>query len=112
MDNKINEIFENNIINDLDNIIKRQKQIKRLNVILIYLFHLIQSIGIFTTMIATKYNKTEYIILGVGFTIFASLINIYEKINSNISDQLLQDIIKIKNGNYIDNTKIIDNTNL
>ena len=48
-------------------------------------------------------NKILYIWIGVGLNTMASLIMIYEKINMNISDKLYQDIIKIKNGSYIDN---------
>ena len=79
-----------------------------------YLFHLIQSSGILTTTIGTGYNIKYLIWVGIGLNILASLINIYEKINNDMLKKLMIDIKKIRDGNYIDESPIIDienNTN-
>jgi heme exporter protein D len=73
-----------------------------------YLFYLFQSLSVFTTTIATSYNKTNYIWLGVGLSLISTLINIYEKLNISLSSQILKDIEKIKNNSYVDDDIRID----
>jgi hypothetical protein len=46
--------------------------------------------------------------VGIGMNILASLINVYEKLNTNISKKMLRDIISIKNGTYIDQGIVVD----
>jgi len=113
---QINEIFENNKIKDLKRFMKYRKNYNKYNIFLIYLFHIIQTAGILTTTIATGYNDKSFILLGVALNCFASLIHIFEKTNSDISNKLFKDIKAIKNNNYIDesdiNTEItLDNKN-
>jgi hypothetical protein len=45
---------------------------------------------------------------GIALNILASLINIYEKINNSILKKLYLDIDKIKKGNYLVETQLID----
>ena len=73
-----------------------------------YLFHFIQSSGILVTTIASGYNIKYLIWVGIGLNVFASLINIYEKINNDMLKKLMIDIQKIRDGNYIDESPIID----
>ena len=72
------------------------------NISLIYLFHITQSAGILTTVIATSYNNTQLIWIGIGMNCLATLINIFEKTNINISKKYMNDIQDIKNDIYID----------
>ena len=107
----ITKIFDDNEIEDLKHFIKKRHCVNNCNLFLIYLFHFIQSAGILVTTIATGYNKKYLIWVGIGLNILASLINVYEKINNNVLKKLMIDMQKIKDGNYIDETSLIDTEN-
>jgi hypothetical protein len=107
----ITKIFDNNEIEDLKIFMKKRHCLNNFNLFLVYLFHFIQSAGILVTTIATGYNKKYLIWVGIGLNILASLINIYEKINNKVLKKLMLDIQKIKDGNYIDESSLIDMDN-
>jgi len=107
----ITKIFDDNEVEDLKNFMNKRHCLNNCNLFLIYLFHFIQSSGILVTTIATGYNKKYLIWVGIGLNILASLINVYEKINNNVLKKLMIDIKKIKDGNYIDETPVIDTDN-
>jgi hypothetical protein len=69
---------------------------------LTYLFHFLQAGGMITTAISASYNYKEVLWIGIGLNAASSLISIYEKINQNISDKLLENIKSIKTGDYLD----------
>jgi len=105
---EIKRIFDDNVLQDLKRFMEKRENINKYNVTLIYLFHITQSAGVFTTTIATGYNKPQFIWLGIALNILASLINIFEQVNNSISKKLLKDIQTIREGNYIDEDVIID----
>ena len=69
---------------------------------LVYLFHVVQAAGILTTTIAAGYDMKQLIWVGVGFNVFATLLNVFEKTNNSISKHLLKDIQAIKDGTFVD----------
>ena len=71
-----------------------------------YLFHIVQSAGILTTTVAAGYDFKEFIWVGVGLNIIATIINAFEKTNSSISKGLLKDINAIRDGTYVDESNI------
>jgi hypothetical protein len=93
---------------DRKRFLKKRKCLNMTNLFLVYLFYLVQSLGILTTSIAASNYNLELIWLGVALNILASLINIYEKINNSILKKLMDDIECIKNGTYVDERNIID----
>ena len=103
---QIQEIFEQNEIDDLKRMMSRRHSLNSCNIWLIYMFHMVQSGGILTTTIATGYNLTYLIWVGVGLNILATLLNVYEKTNANLSKKLLTDIESIKAGKYVDEGSI------
>jgi len=105
---QIVKIFEENEISDLKKFIEKRQCLNTCNFYMIYLFYLVQCTGILITTIATGYNVIQFIWLGVGLNIFASLIHAYEQNNNNIISKLLKDIQLIKNNNYIDEDALID----
>ena len=109
MSNKteIQKVFEDNKMNDLTRFIDKRQCLNSCNMYLIYLFHILQSAGILTTSVATGYNLKELIWIGVGLNILATLINIFEHTNNSISKHLLDNIISIKKGTYIDEGIIV-----
>ena len=100
--NQIQDIFEQHELDELKTLMHRRHCLNQCNLYLVYIFHLIQSAGILTTTIATGYNYTYLIWVGVGLNLFASMINIYEKTNASMSKRLMTDIEKIKTGNFTD----------
>ena len=99
---EIQAIFEVNKLNDLKAFMNKRKCLNEWNMVLIYLFHIVQSAGILTTTIAAGYDMKLLVWVGVGFNILASLINVFEKTNNGISKHLLKDINAIKDGTYVD----------
>jgi hypothetical protein len=105
---EIKEIFDINTLNDLKKFLNKRECLNTTNTNLTYLFYFIQSAGILTTSIATGNNNYTFIWVGVGLNVLATLINTYEKINNSQLKKLLKDIENIKNGNYTDESEIID----
>ena len=100
--NQVKDILDENTIDDLKGLLNRRQYLNHCNIYLIYLFHFVQSAGILTTTIATGYNYTYLIWVGVGLNVLASLLNVYEKTNSNLLKTYLKDIDSIKNGKFTD----------
>jgi len=103
---QIKEIMEENTIDDLKSLLTRRESLNCCNIYLIYLFHFVQSAGILTTTVATGYNYTYLIWIGVGLNVLASLLNVYEKTNANLSKTYLKNIENIKNGKFTDESAI------
>ena len=104
--NQVKEILDGNTIDDLKSLLNRRQYLNRCNIYLIYLFHFVQSTGILTTTIATGYNYTYLIWIGVGLNILASLLNVYEKTNANLLKTYLKSIEDIKKGTFTDEAGI------
>jgi hypothetical protein len=105
---EIQAIFETNKLTDLKAFMNKRKCLNEWNMVLIYLFHVVQSAGILTTTIAAGYDMKLLVWVGVGFNILASLINVFEKTNNGISKHLLKDINAIKDGTYVDEGTMIE----
>ena len=105
---KIQEIFDTNELNELEEFMKKRKCLNQSNVVLSYFFHIIQSSGILVTTIATGYNKSEFIWLGISLNILASLFNVFEKTNNSMLNKLAVDIKTIKDGTFVMETPLID----
>ena len=105
---EIQAIFEVNKLNDLKAFMNKRKCLNEWNMVLIYLFHIVQSAGILTTTIAAGYDMKLLVWVGVGFNILASLINVFEKTNNGISKHLLKDINAIKDGTYVDEGTMVE----
>ena len=87
---------------------QKRKCLNEWNMVLIYLFHVVQSAGILTTTIAAGYDMKVLVWVGVGFNILASLINVFEKTNNGISKHLLKHINAIKDGTYVDEGTMVE----
>jgi hypothetical protein len=105
---EIQTLFEKNKLDDLKEFMKRRKCLNSTNMVLIYLFHIIQSAGILTTTIAAGYDMKSLVWIGVGLNILASLINVFEKRNNSISKALLKDIQAIKDGTFLDEGTVVE----
>ena len=109
MSKQIQNLLNDNKKNDLHRFLYQRKCLNTTNQWLVYSFHLIQSCGLLVTAYATSINDSNLIWAGISLNGIESLLHIYEKINSSILKKLLNDIILIKNGKYIDETSIIPN---
>jgi len=107
-DEEIRKIFQQNKLNDLKQLLYQRHCLNITNMTLGYLFHIVQSAGVLTTTIAAGYDIKMLVWVGIGMNVLASLINVYEKLNTNISKKMLRDIISIKNGTYIDQGMVVD----
>ena len=61
-----------------------------------------------TTSLSASYNYKELLWVGIALNALASLVSVYEKINKSISDKMFDNIKKIKEGDYIDESNIIN----
>lgn len=105
---QINMILNENKISDLKKFINKRACLNDTNSVLIYIFYLFQTSGVLISSIAASSDNTPLIWVGIGLNMVASIIHIYEKINNNFMKKLFTDIQNIKNGNYIDETEILD----
>jgi hypothetical protein len=105
---KIDDVFDKNKLDDLSDSLSKRHCLNRCNMGLNYLFHVVQAAGILTTTVAAGYDERFLIWVGVGLNLLASLINVYEKTNSEIMKRLLKDIQAIKNGTYLDEGEVVD----
>ena len=108
MSDDVKNIFESNKIDDLKRFLNMRRTLNMTNITFTYVFHIIQTAGIFITTYATGYNIKELIWVGVGLNMLASLINVFEKTNNSFSDKIMLDIQKIRDNTYIDEGQIID----
>ena len=105
---KINDLFDNNKIDDLERFLNKRKNLNNINSRLIYIYHALQSAGILTTTLAAGYNLQYLIWIGVAMNCAASLINIYEQINNTMLNKLLNNIKLIKDDKYVDEDSLVD----
>ena len=82
---QIQNVFDENVIDDLKKAMAKRKCLNTSNVILIYTFHVVQTMGILTTTIAAGYNLKWLVWIGAGLNSLAALIHIYEQTNNSIS---------------------------
>ena len=106
--NQIDGVFEANRLEDLQSNLSKRHCLNQCNMYLNYTFHLVQAAGILTTTIAAGYDERFLIWVGVGMNLLASLINVYEKTNSEMMKRLMKDLIAIRNNTYLDEGEIID----
>lgn len=107
LSDEIQTIMDTNKLEDLKQFITRRKCLNTCNLVMVYLFHIVQSAGILTTTIAAGYDMKQLVWIGVGLNILASLINVFEKTNNGISKHLLKDITAIKEGTYVDESEAV-----
>ena len=105
---EINEIFDNNMLNDLKRFLSRRQNLNTTNSYLIYLFHLVQSAGILVSSIAASTQNQTFIWIGISLNVAATLINVYEKTNNSMLKKLMVDIKAIKNHTYVDEGELVD----
>jgi len=105
---QIQNILNGNVIDDLNQAIKKRKCLNKANSVFIYIFHIIQTFGILTTTVAAGYNLKELVWVGAGLNALATLIHVFEKTNNGISKRLLVDIKAIKAGTYIDEGVLVE----
>ena len=73
-----------------------------------YIFHFVQSLGIFATTLSASIQIQEIIWVGIGLNCIASLIYIYEQLNNKIQFKLKNDIIAIMSNKYMFETPLAD----
>ncbi len=112
INSEIINIINSNKIDDLKRFIKMRTTLNNINFVLIYIYHIIQSSGVFLTSYATSINNRELIWVGIGFSMLATLLNIFEKINNYVIKKTLKDIEAIKNNNYTDENILIDSNEM
>lgn len=105
---QIQDIFDNNVLTDLKDFFKRKDGLNNWNVYLSYIFHTLQSTGILVTTISAGYNMTSIIWVGVSLNAAATLVHVFEKNNNAIIAKLNEDIKRIKDGTYVDQTQLVD----
>jgi hypothetical protein len=106
---EIQTILDKNRLQDLKRFLEKRNCLNRTNSYFIYVFHLFQTLGIFTTSFAAGTNNANLVWFGVALNLCASLINVYEKTNNSLLKNILNDIKMIKEGTYIDEGEWVDN---
>ena len=107
---QIKEIFAKNQLDDLNRFITKRARLNKFTTFLMYGSYVFQSTGIFVTTLATGYTLPELTWVGIGLNMMSTLMIVFEKLNTSISAKILKDIQSIKDGTYIDEGIIIDDT--
>jgi hypothetical protein len=105
---EIKQIFDDNQVNDLKRFMNKRQCLNFCNVYMLYLFYLVQSAGILTSSVGASLNNQQIIWIGIALNMFASIIQIYEKINDSQLKRLLKDIQLIKDDKYTDESATVD----
>ena len=120
---KIKKIFDDNKVHDLKRFIEKRQAINYCNIQLRYLYYTFHYSSIFVTTFAVSYqnhcseksddviNLVNMVWLGITLNILSTLIHAFEKMNRNISKKIFVDINKIKTGEYVDETEMMDSVN-
>lgn len=108
MNAEIQNLLNQNTMSDLKRFIKQRQSLNSANWYLKYVFHFIQTAGLLTTSISQSYGWSNIVWVGIGLNSLATLIHIYEQTNNSISKHMLESIVKIKNGTYLDEDMLID----
>jgi hypothetical protein len=104
----IQKVLENNKLEDLQAFLKRRHCLNRCNSTMIYLFHIIQSLGILASSYSASTNDTRFLWTGIGLNMLASVIQIYEKINNDQMKKIYMDIQSIQKGTYLDESPFVE----
>jgi hypothetical protein len=107
---QIKEIFAKNQLDDLNRFIAKRSTLNRFTTFLMYGSYVFQSSGIFITTLATGYSLPELTWVGIGLNMMSTLMIVFEKLNTSISTKILKDIQSIRNGTYVDEGIIVDDT--
>lgn len=108
---EIKNIFDNNKLDDLKRFLSKRKCLNTTNSFLVYLFHIVQSVGILLTSYATGNNNTNLIWIGVSLNFLATLIHVFEQTNNSFLKKLMVDIKLIKDNNYVDEGELVETEN-
>ncbi len=108
---EIKNIFDNNKLDDLKRFLSKRKCLNTTNSFLVYLFHIVQSVGILLTSYATGNNNANLIWVGVSLNFLATLIHVFEQTNNSFLKKLMIDIKSIKDNNYIDEGELVETEN-
>lgn len=104
----IQQVLEKNKLEDLETFLKRRHCLNRCNSSMIYLFHVIQSVGILASSYSASSGDTRYLWAGIGLNMCASIIQIYEKINNDQMKKIYLDIQSIQKGTYLDESPFVE----
>ena len=107
---QIKEIFAKNQLDDLNRFISKRATLNKFTTFLMYGSYVFQSTGIFITTLATGYSLPELTWVGIGLNMMSTLMIVFEKLNTSISTKILKDIQSIRNGTYVDEGIIVDDT--
>jgi hypothetical protein len=108
MNQDIQRILNQNKLDDLDHFIKRRHFLNRCNSGMIYMFYIIQSFGILATSYSASTNDQQFLWVGIGMNMLASIIQVYEKINNDQMKKLFLDIQSIQNNTYLDESPYME----
>lgn len=109
----VNEIFNKNKVDDLNNFVKKRSCLNTSNEILSILFYIFQSANVFITSIGNAYENPYLIWSGVGMGTMASITYLLMNNNSKINKRLMNNIKAIKENKYTDEiTDIFDSKSL
>lgn len=108
MSNEIKLLFDNNQLNDLKRFMKKRQCLNSCSIYLLYLFHLVQTSGIFMGSIGASMNNQTFLWIGISLNMIASLIQVYEKINYSQLKKIMVDIQQIKDNKYVDENELVE----
>jgi pantothenate kinase len=108
MSDEIGLMLQANKMTDLRRFLNNRQCLNTSNIYFTYLFYVVQMVGLLTTSVAQSYNMSNIVWLGIGLNSLATLIHTFEQTNNKLSKHMLDNIISIQNGTYVDEGILID----
>jgi len=108
----IDETFYYNSYTELRKFIQKRENLIGYNKVMVYLFHLCQSLGVIINALSASSNNQNYIWLGIMLNALATLISLWEKTNTLIIKKLMDDIKLIRDGDYVDEGSLVEGADL
>jgi hypothetical protein len=109
-DTQINEIILNKNIFKLKQLLSSRERLNKINVYIVYLFHLLQVSGIILSSYGTTIKNDNIIWLGIFLNFLASLFERYEKVNNALIKKMSVNITGIQKNKYYEESEIIENS--
>jgi hypothetical protein len=107
MQARVNDLLEANSIQDAKRILSWRTFINRWNIVIAYSSILFHTLSSFLTAFGSWMNNSTIVWIGIGANSFGILLNLYKETNGALLKTLLDDLKKIRDGDYLDEEDLL-----
>jgi hypothetical protein len=104
---RVNELLEANALKDTKRILSWRSCLNRLNVVVAYQSTLFHTAATFLTAFGQWMHSSTITWIGIGANTFGVLLDVYKHMNEAMLKTLLEDLKKIRDGDYLDEENLL-----